>query len=67
MRCNEWRQNNWIGHILRGEGLLRDVFEGRFEGSRVRDRRRRELLGGLKNIGNYVELKMRAKVRFNTE
>ena len=60
-------KKKWIGHILRGEGLLRDGFEGRLEGSRLSDRRRRELLGGLKNIGNYVELKMRAKVRFNTE
>ena len=60
MRCNEWRQNNWIGHILRGEGLLRDVFEGRFEGRRVqRGRRRRGMLDGLKNGGNYVDLNRR--------
>ena len=26
---------NWIGHALRGDGLLREVFEGRFEGERV--------------------------------
>ena len=23
------RQRNWIGHILEGDGLLRDVMEGR--------------------------------------
>jgi len=23
------RMNNWIGHVLRGDGLLRDVLEGR--------------------------------------
>ena len=45
-------KKKWIGHILRGESLLGDSFDGRFEGSRVRDRRRRELLGGLKNRGN---------------
>ena len=52
--------------MRRGEGLLTDGFEGRFEG-RVRDRRRRELLGGLKNRSNYVQLKRRAKDRFNIE
>ena len=57
MRCIEWRKKKWIGHILTGEGLLRDGFEGSFEVSRVRDRRKRELLGGLKNRGNYVEMK----------
>ena len=67
MRCIEWRKKKWIGHILRGEGLLRDGFEGRLEGSRLSDRRRRELLGGLKTRGNYVELKRRAKDRFNIE
>ena len=30
MRCIEWRKKEWIAHILRGEDLLRDVFEGRF-------------------------------------
>ena len=25
------RQKNWIGHILRGDGLLKDVIEGRFK------------------------------------
>ena len=33
----------------------------------MRDRRRSGLLGGLKNGGNYVELKRRAKDRFNIE
>ena len=44
-------------HILKGVGLVREVFEGRFEGRRVRGRRRRGLLDGLKNGGNYVDLK----------
>jgi len=26
------RKKNWIGHILRGDGLLKDVMEGRMEG-----------------------------------
>ena len=35
MRCIQWRQKNWIGHILRREFLLTEVFEGKFEGRRV--------------------------------
>ena len=50
-------------HILKGVGLVREVFEGRFEGRRVRGRRRRGLLDGLKNGGNYVDLQRRAKDR----
>jgi len=34
------RKKNWIGHILRGDGLLRDVIEGRIEGKRPRARPR---------------------------
>ena len=28
------RKKNWIGHVLRGNGLLRDVLEGRMLGNR---------------------------------
>ena len=66
MRCIEWRQKNWIGHTLR-RGLLREDFEGRFEGRRVRGRRRRELLDGLKNGRDYVDLMRRTKDRINME
>jgi len=36
------RKQNWIGHILRGDGPLKDVLEqleGRMEGKRTRGRR----------------------------
>ena len=32
------RKKRWIGHILRGEGLLKEVIEGRMEGKRGRGR-----------------------------
>ena len=36
-----WRRmKNWIGHILRGESLLREVIEGRMIGKRPRGRKR---------------------------
>ena len=32
------RNKKWLGHILRGDSLIRDVIEGRLEGSRGRGR-----------------------------
>ena len=34
------RKKNWIGHIVRGEGLLKLALEGRMEGKRQRGRPR---------------------------
>ena len=30
------RKKNWVGHVLRGDGLLREVMEGRTERKRTR-------------------------------
>ena len=38
------RKARWIGHILRAEGMLRTVIEGRAEGRRGRGRRRLAML-----------------------
>ena len=32
------RKKNWIGHVMRGEGLLREVIEGKMDGKRSRGR-----------------------------
>ena len=56
------RKKNWIGHILRGDGLMKDVMEGRMEGKRVRGRRRKGMLDDLID-GTYAELKRRAEDR----
>jgi len=37
------RKKNWIGHVLRGKGLLREVMEGRMEGKRARGRPRKQM------------------------
>ena len=34
------RTKKWIGHVLRGNGLLKEVIEGRIEGTRSRGRKR---------------------------
>jgi len=41
------RQKNWVGHVLRGAGLLREVMEGRMEGKRARGRPRKGMLDEL--------------------
>jgi hypothetical protein len=45
---NERKGANWIGHILRRNCLLKHVTEGKIEGRRRRERRRKQLLDYLK-------------------
>ena len=41
------RKKNWIGHVVRGDGLLREVNEGKMDGKRPRGRPR---IGMLKSM-----------------
>ena len=56
------RKKNWIGHVLRGEGLMMEVIEGRMEGKRGKGRKR---IGMLEDIivNSYVETKRKAQDR----
>jgi hypothetical protein len=58
------RKANWIGHILRGNCLLKHVIEGTLEGriemTRRRGRRRKQLLDDLKEKRRYWTLKEEA-------
>ena len=56
------RKKRWIGHVLRGDGLLREVIEGRIEGKRLRGRPRIGLLEELKE-GSFGDMKRRAENR----
>ena len=56
------RKKNWIGHIVRGEGLLKHVMEGRTEGKRGRGRPRLGMISNWKE-GSYVKMKRRAEDR----
>jgi hypothetical protein len=51
------RKANWIGQILRGNGLLKLVMEGKvedkIEGMGRRGRRRKQLLDGSKETRRY--------------
>ena len=56
------RKKKWIGHVLRGKGLLLEVMEGRMEGKRGRGRKR---IGMLEDImeSSYAEMKRKAQDR----
>ena len=56
------RKKNWIGHVLRGEGLMLEVMEGRMEGKRGRGRKRIEMLDDMTE-NSYVEMKRKAQDR----
>ena len=57
------RKKNWIGHVLRGEGLLKLVIEGRLEGRRGRGRSRIGMIDDLKEGDSYEQIKRRAMDR----
>src|SRR6266581_3149106 len=56
------RKKNWIGHVLRGDGLLRDMLEGRMLGKRPRGRPRRGMIDDLME-GSFLKMKRRAEGR----
>ena len=56
------RKKNWIGHILRGEGLLKDVIEGRMEGKPPSGIKRIGMIDELKEK-SYQDMKRRAEDR----
>ena len=58
------RKKNWIGHIVRGEGLLKTVMEGRMEGKRGRGRPRIGMIDELKE-GSYVNMKRKTEIERN--
>jgi hypothetical protein len=44
------RKKNWIGHMLRGDGLVRDVVEGRLLRSRPQDRPMMRMIDELREV-----------------
>lgn len=56
------RKKNWMGHVLRGEGLLLEVMEGRFEGRRGRGRPRAKMLDDMIE-DSYANMKRKAQNR----
>src|SRR6218665_679804 len=56
------RQRNWIGHILRGNSLQREIMERRLEEKRGRERPRQKLMDLMMEDG-YWKLKEKAQHR----
>ena len=57
------RQKKWIGHIIRGDSLLKRAIEGHFVGKPKRGRKRITFLSYLKDGQPYDVLKRRAEDR----
>jgi len=57
MKVTWTSKKNWIGHILRGERMLREVIEGRMIGKRPRGRKRFGMLNEFLKESSYAELK----------
>ena len=56
------RKKNWIEHVVRGEGLLKLVLEGRMEGRKTRGRPRVGMIDDLLE-GSYAVMKHSAQDR----
>jgi len=56
------RKKDWIGHVVRGDNLLKRVLEGRMEGKKPRGRPRMGMIDDLKE-GSYTEMKRRTDDR----
>ena len=57
------RKHRWIGHVLRHDGLLHEIIEGRMKVKPTRGRRRIQMLHDLANDGGFVALKRAAEDR----
>src|SRR6218665_2540446 len=56
------RQKNWIGHILRGNSLQKEIMEGRMEGERGRGRPRQKPMDWTM-VDGYGKLREKAQQR----
>jgi hypothetical protein len=56
------RKRNWIGHVVRGEGLLKDVIEGQMEGSKRAGAPRTKMFDEL-IVSSYDDMKRIAENR----
>src|SRR6476619_5983940 len=60
------RKKNWIGHVVRGDCLMKLVLEGRMEGKRSRGRPRMGMIHDVLDDA-YGDMKRKAENRENLE
>src|SRR6478609_9384910 len=58
------RKKNWIGHVVRGDGLMKLVLEGIMEGKRPRGRPRMSIIDNVLDE-TYGDMKRKAENREN--
>ena len=58
-----WRKKNWMGHIMRGYELMKEVMEGKMDGKRGPGRKRIAMIDDLLGKERYGVLKRRAEDR----
>jgi len=56
------RKRRWLGHVMRGENLLKAVIEGTVEGRNKRGRKRMKMTDDLER-GEYAYVKRKAQDR----
>ena len=61
------KERRWIGHVLRHDGLLHEIIEGRMRGKLTRGRRRIQILYDLVNDGGYFTLRLAAEDKRSME
>jgi len=57
------RKRKWIGHVLRHDEFLQEIFEGRMKGKPTRGRERIQFLEDLADGKDYASLKREAEDR----
>ena len=57
------RKHRWLGHVLRGDGMLVTLLEGRMEGKATSGRRRLNMLSDLDDGDTYGCTKRKAQNR----
>ena len=62
MRIIIKRKKYRIGHVLCGDGQLKEAIEGRLMGERSRERRRIGMLDSLQEDGTYVTMKRKQMI-----
>src|SRR6476661_7895128 len=60
------RKKNWIGHVVRGDGVMKLVIEGRMEGKRPRGRPRMGMIDDVLDE-TYGDMKRKAENLENLE
>ena len=65
LNATQIRKRRWIGHLLRHEGLLIDLLEGRMKGKRRPGRKRLQMLDDILENKHYAMLKAQAQDRCN--